>query len=153
MQHRNALAVVAILLALVAAGCGAATGSESPSALPTPSATQAGFEPTQRDEGGEVTVEVTWNGPVAGAVFDVTLDTHSVDLDPLDLTDAVLTNDRGETLGAKPWGAPKGGHHREGRLAFDGDASTFLADTSFIELRISGVGAVPERVLRWEMPA
>lgn len=153
MQHRNAPAVVAIVLALVAAGCGAATGSPSPSALPTPSATQAGFEPTQRDDGGEVTVEVTWNGPVAGAVFEVTLDTHSVDLDPLDLTDAVLTNDRGETLGATAWEAPKSGHHREGRLAFEGDASKFLADTGFIELKISSVGAVPERVLRWEVPS
>jgi hypothetical protein len=153
MQHRNALAVVVILLALVAAGCGAAAGSQSPSALPTSSATQAGYEPTQRDEGGEVTVEVTWNGPAAGAVFDVTLDTHSVDLDPLDLTDAVLTNDRGGTLGAKAWEAPKGGHHREGRLAFEGDVSKFLADTSFIELKISSVGAVPERVLRWEVPS
>jgi hypothetical protein len=98
-----------------------------------------------------VTVVVDWAGPSAGAVFHVTLDTHAVDLDPLDLTDAVLQNDRGETLAARPWSAPKGGHHRQGTLAFQGDAGLFLADTQWIELVILGVGDLPERTLRWEL--
>jgi hypothetical protein len=152
MSHPRTL-VAATLLAFLALGCGSAATSPRPlGSEPAPSA-DIGFEPTQKDEGGEVTVEVTWNGPTAGAVFDVTLDTHSVDLDGLDLSDAELTNDRGESLVAAPWEAPKGGHHREGRLAFSGDASTFLADARWIELTIDGVGAVPERFLRWEMPA
>jgi hypothetical protein len=56
-------------------------------------------------------------------------------------------------LRARPWAAPKGGHHREGRLTFDGDAAPFFADATWIELVINGVGGVPERVLRWDVSA
>lgn len=153
MSHRMILTVVAFLLVLVAAGCTGSAISQGPADSATPSAAQLGFDPTQRNESGEVTVEVTWTGPAAGAVFDVQLDTHSVDLDVLDLSDAVLMNDRGEKLAAIPWEAPKSGHHREGRLTFSGDAAAFLADSSRIELTIKGVGGVPERILRWEIPA
>lgn len=153
MSHRMILTVVAFLLVLVAAGCTGSAISQGPADSAPPSAAQLGFDPTQRNEGGEVTVEVTWTGPAAGAVFDVQLDTHSVDLDALDLSDAVLLNNRDEKLTAIPWEAPKGGHHREGRLTFSGDAVPFLANASWIELTINGVGGVPERVLRWEVPA
>lgn len=105
----------------------------------------------QTSEGGQVTVEVEWAGIAAGAEFDVTMDTHAVDLDPLDLMDATLQNDRGETMTPRPWSAPQGGHHREGVLSFDGDAEAFLADTEWIELVIVGVGDLPERTLRWEV--
>jgi hypothetical protein len=150
-MSRTTLAMASLLLGLVAAGCaGPVTSPRTPGSASTAGAAS---EREQRDEGGEVTVEVAWDGPPAGAVFDVTLDTHSVDLDALDLSDAVLTNDRGETLAAIPWEAPKGGHHRDGRLAFDGDAAAFLADASWIELTLNGVGGVSERILRWEVPA
>lgn len=145
--------VGAALLALLVAGCGSAGTSVAPSPFEASPSAATGFEPIQRSEGGEVTVEVSWDGPAAGAAFDVMLDTHSVDLDGLDLSDAELTNDRGERLLAAPWDAPKGGHHREGRLSFVGDAATFLAGARWIELTIDGVGAMPERVLRWEAPA
>ncbi len=106
---------------------------------------------TQTSDAGQVTVVVDWAGPAAGAVFDVTLDTHSVDLDALDLADATLRNDRGETMTAQPWAAPKGGHHREGSLTFDGNMSAFFAGAKWIELVIAGVGDLPERTLRWEI--
>lgn len=73
-----------------------------------------------------------------------------MDLDALDLADAVLRNDRGETLAARSWAAPKGGHHREGALAFEGNAAPFFAGTAWIELVLSGVGDLPERTLRWQ---
>lgn len=98
-----------------------------------------------------MTVVATWAGPAAGAVFDIALNTHSVDLDALDLADAVMRNDRGETLIARPWSAPAGGHHRAGALSFDGDASTFFASARWIELVLSGIGDLPERTLRWEI--
>ncbi len=94
---------------------------------------------------------VDWAGPDRGAVFDVALDTHSVDLDALDLSDTVLRNDRGETLPAQPWAAPKGGHHREGTLTFEGDAAPFFEGAKWIELVLQGVGDIPERTLRWEI--
>lgn len=106
---------------------------------------------TQTSEGGQVTVVVEWAGPSAGAAFDVKLDTHSVDLDGLDLANATLRNDRGETLAARPWAAAKGGHHREGSLTFDGDSTAFFAGSKWIELVITGVGDLPERTLRWEI--
>lgn len=98
-----------------------------------------------------MTVEATWAGAPSRATFEVKLDTHSVDLDGLDLSDAILRNDRDETLKAQPWTAPLGGHHRAGDLTFDGDAARFLAEAKWIELVIAGVGDTPERVLRWEV--
>ncbi len=104
---------------------------------------------TQTSEGGQVTVVATWAGPSAGATFDLKLDTHSVDLDALDLSTATLRNDRGDTLTARPWLAPKGGHHREGSLSFNGDSAGFFAGAKWIELVLPGIGDTPERVLRW----
>ncbi|HEX7949565.1 MAG TPA: hypothetical protein VF494_04380 [Candidatus Limnocylindrales bacterium] len=106
---------------------------------------------TRTSEGGQVTVVVEWAGPSAGAAFDVKLDTHTVDLDGLDLANATLRNDRGETLVARPWTAAKGGHHREGTLTFGGDSTAFFAGSKWIELVITGVGDLPERTLRWEV--
>ena len=133
----------------------AACSSSGPAALaPTSAAPSLASQTdpmTQTSDGGQVTVVVGWAGRSAGAVFDVTLDTHSVDLDALDLADATLRNDRGETLTARPWSAPKGGHHREGALTFDGDTTAFVAGAKWIELVITGVGDLPERTLRWEV--
>jgi hypothetical protein len=96
-------------------------------------------------------VVADWAGPADGAVFEVTLDTHSIDLDGLDLADAVLRNDRDEILSARPWAAPKGGHHRRGALTFQGDPGAFFAGARWVELVLAGVGDVPLRTLRWEV--
>jgi len=138
------LAAMIVLLAACSLSTPAASGAPSSSASPTSQATQT-------SDGGQVTVVVDWAGPGGGAVFDVMLDTHSVDLDGLDLSDAILRNDRGETMSARPWAAPKGGHHREGALTFEGDAAPFFAGATWVELVLSGVGDLPERTLRWEV--
>lgn len=145
-----ARATVASILAIVVLvdGCSApisdaASSASDPARLPT--------RVTQTSDGGQVTAVVEWASPAADLVFHVTLDTHSVDLDPLDLADAFLRNDRGEMLAARPWAAPKGGHHRAGALAFEGDAARFLADAAWIELVLKGVGDLAERTLRWEL--
>lgn len=149
MKTQHAHPGLFVVIAVVLAACsspGAATSS--------PAASSSESKPgqmTQTSDGGQVTVVVDWAGPSAGALFDVTLDTHSVDLDALDLTDATLRNDRGEALTARAWTAPKGGHHREGTLTFDGDSTAFLAGAKWIELEITGVGDMPERTLRWEV--
>jgi hypothetical protein len=134
-------------LAVLVAACGGAAATATPASIgPTISPSAGG---TQTSSGGQVTVEATWTGPAGGATFDVKLDTHSVDLDSLDLSNAVLRNDRGQTLAARPWAASKGGHHRQGTLTFDGDTSSFLARAKWIELTLAGVGDIPERTLRW----
>lgn len=106
---------------------------------------------TQTSVGGQVTVVVDWVGPTGGTVFDVTLDTHSVDLDALDLSDALLRNDRAESMTPTPWAAPAGGHHRQGSLAFAGDPASFLRGAQWIELMLSGIGDLPTRTLRWDV--
>ncbi len=153
MNPPRSLLLISLALAAVLAGCGSAASSSSPSAGSFALATSAGgaATETQRSEGGQVTVEATWKGPAAGAVFDIKLDTHSVDLDSLDLANAVLRNDRGESLKAQPWTAPKGGHHREGTLTFGGDAAAFFQGAKSIELVFTGIGDVPERTLRWQI--
>lgn len=135
-------------LMVILAACSSST---PPASSPSSTSAPSGGAQTQTSAGGQVTVVVAWAGLSAGAVFDVKLDTHSIDLDAIDLADAVLRNDRGESLTARPWAAPKGGHHREGSLSFDGDASAFFAGTKWIELVIRGVGDQPERTLRWEV--
>lgn len=153
MPTSKRTAIAAIVISVLAVGCGSAVGS--PQADGTAASAEGSTAPleasgTRRSEGGEVTVDATWTGPAAGAVFAIKLDTHSVDLDPLDLADAVLRNDLGATLAARPWDAPKGGHHREGVLNF-GDAAGFFRNARWIELVVNGVGGVPERVLRWDV--
>ncbi|MEK6720072.1 MAG: hypothetical protein AABZ33_05300 [Chloroflexota bacterium] len=153
MNARSARAALVVLIGLLIGAC-----STSDLAEPSPSITQIPSPPaerpaelTQTSDGGEVTVVVTWAGPAAGLVFDVVLDTHSVDLDAVDLADAVVWNDRGETLGARPWAAPAGGHHRQGTLVFEGDVPAFLGEARWVELQIKGVGDLPERTLRWDV--
>lgn len=140
------LAATLIVAAGVVAGCGAQAPADTAS---VPGGRSVGGEQVS-DEGG-VTVKVTWAGPDSGASFEVAMDTHSVDLDGLDLRDAVLRNDRGDQLSAEPWTAPKGGHHREGTLSFGGDVRAVLDRASWIEVVLRGVAGVPERVLRWQV--
>ena len=150
-MKRNARMVhVGLVLAAILAACG---GSTSPSGSPAASGSSEPLAAsvTQRSEGGEVTVLATWTGPAADATIDIALDTHSVDLDALDLADATLRNDRSETLTARPWAALKGGHHREGALTFDGNAPEFFAGAKWMELVLTGIGGLPKRTLRWEV--
>ncbi len=156
MNSQRALAVSMAAMIVLIAGCSASTpvasGPAGSSASPAGQPGASGLL-TRTSEGGQVTVVAVWAGPSGGTVFDIALDTHSVDLDALDLATAILRNDRGETEAAEPWTAPKGGHHREGKLAFKGDPAPFLANARWIELVIKGVGDVPERVLRWDLGA
>lgn len=153
MNRHGTLLTLAILLAATAAACGSSVSSAGAGVGPASSAspTTSGGSSTQRSEGGQVTVEATWAGLSAGASFDVKLDTHSVDLDALDLSNAILRNNRGETLSAVPWTAPKGGHHREGTLTFAGSVATFFAGATSIDLVLAGVGDLPERTLHWQI--
>jgi len=146
-MNMRLLRATLLTIPLAVASC---TGtSATPTLAPSGPASPASVGVTKSSEGGQVTVEATWRGPAAGATLDIKLDTHSVDLDALSFSDAVLRNDRGETLTARPWAAAKGGHHREGALTFEGDTSGFLAGARWIELNLVGVGTVPERTFRW----
>jgi hypothetical protein len=97
-----------------------------------------------------VTVKVTpksIGSPDSRREFAVVLDTHSADLSD-DLTQsATLTTDDGRTFKPVSWlGAPPGGHHREGVLAFDIPAPRPGA----IELSITRPGESAPRTFRWQ---
>ncbi len=139
-------AVGGLLLAAGLAACGAqASPSAGPSAL---------TNITQTNEGGGVTIEVTWLTQTPGITFEVVLDTHSVELDGYDMRQlATLRVDQGPAIQPSSWDAPAGGHHREGTLIFPAtlpDGLPTMPDAArTIELSIREVGGVPERVVQW----
>jgi len=108
---------------------------------------------TQRVEGGNVTVAATWQGLASGPVFDIALDTHTIDLDAIDLKQLAVLRVDGVEIQPVSWDAPKGGHHREGMLAFP-ETSTdgrllIGTDTTSVELVIRDVAGVAERTYQW----
>lgn len=167
IRYARMLALTGLLVAfaLVLSGCGGAkpaveageVGNELTKKAGPKQGERANPSPaTQTSEGGGVTVEVGWKGERPGPTFDVTMDTHSVDLDIYDLRErAVLRNDRGQEVRAKDWDAPKGGHHREGKLNFPektaGGEDLIGPGTRKIELVIRDVAGVPERRFKWSL--
>jgi hypothetical protein len=111
---------------------------------------------TRTNEGGQVTVSVTWQGSAADPRFTVVLDTHAVDLDGYDLRQlAVLRTEDGREVQPLTWDAPRGGHHREGTLVFPSttpEGTPLLSSsTRTIELIIRDIAEVPERSFRWTL--
>jgi len=102
----------------------------------------------QKDETGPVTVTVEpklnrgdteWN-------FEITLQTHSVELDMDILESVVLLDTTGEEVKPVAWdGDPPGGHHRTGILRFA--APDPVPET--ITLRVKNVADVPVREFVW----
>lgn len=146
------MALVIVVVVIVAVnGKSAASGTEQDNA----STTQTGGV-TQTSEGGQVTVAATWQGPRAGPVFRVALDTHSVDLGGYDLRQlAVLRTDQGREVRPSGWDAPISSHHREGTLTFPATGSDgqplIRPSTRTIELISRDVAGVPERTFRWTL--
>lgn len=106
---------------------------------------------TQSSVNHGVTVKVTpkATGPAGSRwEFSIALDTHSSDLsDDLVQSASLVTND-GRILKPIGWaGAPPGGHHREGVLAFDGPDPR----PTSIELRIVRPGEATARTFRWQL--
>jgi hypothetical protein len=107
------------------------------------------------DDQGAVTVEITPlnpNNPGGETLdFQVTLDTHSVDLSMKLAELATLTTDTGKIVQAIKWDAPLGGHHVEGILSFPAivNATQFLEEASTITLTLVNLDA-PERIFIWE---
>ena len=104
------------------------------------------------EQSSPVSVDVVWQGADAGPIFSVAMDTHSVDLDGVDLMQtAVLRTAGGLEVQPIEWQAPTGGHHRSGVLTFPpvlDDGSLVPGDGTF-ELVIRDVGGVPERTFAW----
>lgn len=115
---------------------------------------QAGLTRTQSS--GEVTIEATLRPrPSRGATrlsFSIDMNTHSVDLDQVDLNKLSLLRDNSNrTYKPSSWKAPPGGHHRAGILTFDGSQPLVDEKTTYIELVINDLAGIKERVLQWDI--
>ncbi len=79
--------------------------------------------------------------------FEISFDTHSVDLDEDPLKVATLIDERGNANQPVAWEGPgPGGHHRSGILVFNS-----MPGAKVLELKIVNVGGVPERSLVWNL--
>lgn len=84
--------------------------------------------------------------------FEVTLETHSIDLS-MDLAVlSMLTTDTGMSVQAVVWDAPLGGHHVSGTLSFPAslENKAILEGALKLTLIIKDVDA-PERVFAWDL--
>jgi hypothetical protein len=85
-------------------------------------------------------------------LFEVALETHSVDLS-MDLAAlSTLTTDTGLTVQSDVWDAPRGGHHVSGTLSFPSsvEGKPILDGASKLTLAIKDVDA-PERIFAWDL--
>lgn len=110
---------------------------------------------TKSDIQGAVTVEITpdnLDNPGDTLIFDVSMNTHSVDLS-MDLAQlAVLSTDTGKTVQATQWDAPRGGHHLEGKLSFPStlDGKNLLDGAKSVTLTLNNVDAAA-RIFTWQL--
>jgi len=115
----------------------------------------AGNELTRMDQQGMVVVELTpLNLGMAGdtLIFEVAMNTHSVDLS-MDLAKlSTLTTDTDVTVQALMWDAPLGGHHVSGKLTFPAmkDGVSIMEGVTNITLQIRNVDA-DLRTFEWQL--
>ena len=146
----------ALLLVAIAAGCSRGFVSPETGEAYLPSSGSS-HEPTnglvQSSVGDAVTIDVEWIKEGDGLlIFDVSMNTHSVDLDGYDLRElAVLRDDTGNEYHPVSWDSAAGGHHRGGTLTFPIPDSVSQAKAKYIEMMIRDVAGIEERVLKWEL--
>ena len=141
--------IVSVVLVLIAASVllfFAWNNSQPGENLP---ASPIALEPKANNE-GTVTISVTprISGGDEPWLFEVVLDTHSVELDEDMVALSVLTDEDGKEYKPISWeGDSPGGHHREGILEF----APILPLPESITLAIMQVGGVEKRNFRWEL--
>jgi hypothetical protein len=142
---------------------GATLAAELPAATPTASEVSSAVPalnlarlPGLTDEQGAVIVEVAPRDLAEGASqieFEVSLNTHAVDLS-FDLAQlSTLTTDTGLVVPASMWDAPLGGHHVSGTLMFPStlDGTAVLENARTLTLTIVDVDAAV-RTFEWQLP-
>lgn len=95
---------------------------------------------------------VSLSGSSQTLEFEISMNTHSVDLSMDLATLATLTTDTSKTVTPVTWDAPRGGHHVYGMLSFPAqiDGIGLLDGAKRLTLTIRDVD-VPERVFVWEL--
>ncbi len=128
----------------------------SPPTETAPATVQTGSEGMMRtDQQGMVVVEVTplnLDAPGQTLDFQVSMNTHSVDLS-MDLAPlATLVTDAGRLAEASSWDGPRGGHHVSGTLSFPAtvNGKPLLEGASQLRLTIKSVDA-GARIFTWSI--
>ncbi len=155
----SALIISILMVAVIVAGCSSrfAPPQEEGAYPPSPSSGSSSHRPTnglvQSNTGGSVTIDVEWIKEEDGLlIFNVSMNTHSVDLDEYDLGElAVLRDGMGYEYHPISWDSASGGHHRNGTLTFPIPDSLSQGETEYLEVAIRDVAGIEERVLQWEL--
>ena len=132
-----------------------ATPTDDPAILATLFPNSNGGDLTRMDDQGAVVVQVTplnLDAATDTLEFDVSMNTHSVDL-RMDLAQlATLTTDAGLTIQAAKWDATPGGHHVPGKLIFPAtqNGKSILDGAGRLTLTIVDVDA-PSRTFEWSL--
>lgn len=120
-----------------------------PPAVPTPIVMPTPNELARTSDAHAVTVDIVPRNlydAAAGTIeFEVTLSTHSVDLNYDFAALATLRSDAGDEVAALKWDGPSGGHHVFGVLSFP----VLKARGQTITLVLRGIAEVPERTFEW----
>lgn len=106
--------------------------------------------PSRINEEGQVKLEVSpiQIAPNLPLEFNISLNTHSVELTDDLVKQSVLTDDKNNLYLPVNWtGQEPGGHHRSGILTF----SPLTLQPKFISLIIKDVGETPQRVFKWDL--
>ncbi|MDF1498636.1 MAG: hypothetical protein P1P85_04790 [Patescibacteria group bacterium] len=104
---------------------------------------------TKTDYQANVTIDVTpkkLNLSEEKNVFEISFNTHSVDLSYDFQKIIILKDDLGNTYQALEWTGGEGGHHMDGEIVFPKLNSNAIK----VELTIDGVGGV-KRVFEWTL--
>ncbi len=151
------LALLIIIVAVIAAGCSSGFVPPGEEGAYPPSSSSSFAGPTnglvQTNTGGSVTLGVEWiKAEDDSLVFNVAMNTHSVDLDQYDLGElAVLRDDAGNKYYPISWDSAPGGHHRQGVLTFSIPDSLSQGKAKYLEIVIQDVAGIEKRVLKWEL--
>lgn len=163
MKLKSAIPFVLIFI-LILAGC----SGDTPTEVSLPDVSGEGNQVEQiapqletslgtlTDEQGAVSVAVTPLDLAAAdgetLAFEVSMNTHSVDLSMELAALATLTTNDGRQVAATVWDAQPGGHHVTGVLYFPAlvEGAPVLDEASQIILIIRDVD-VPERVFTWQI--
>ncbi len=157
---KSSVLVISILVVVVTvAGCssGFVPQQKESASPPSPPSGSSSLEPinglVQSNTGGAVTIDVEWVKAGDGSlIFNVSMNTHSVDLDQYDLGElAVLRDDTGNEYHPVSWDTAPGGHHRSGTLTLPVPDSLSQGETKYVEIVIRDIADIEARVLKWEL--
>jgi len=153
------LSILAGLLVVGAVGFGLSSLSQpntNAQSLPDFSRAAALTDSVQVSDGGGVQVQVTFDpqsvGQGEGVSFEVTMNTHTVELGVYDLGELSRVVDQGTELGETSW-TPIGtgtGHHVQGRLTA-ADPTGRLRIAERITLEITGLPGPDVRQFQWQV--